>query len=91
MREHASAVLSHWLGACLGIWSDLVARFVLLLQIRICIKGGNACAGLVFLAFALNLVDCGGMLGGRLGDGRRREKRARPPQPARMPKRTFTM
>jgi len=25
-------------------------------------------AGLVFTAFALNLVDCGGLLGGRLGD-----------------------
>ena len=25
-------------------------------------------AGLVFGAFALNLVDCGGLLGGRLGD-----------------------
>ena len=26
-----------------------------------------ACAGLVFFAFALNMVDCGGLLGGRLG------------------------
>lgn len=26
-----------------------------------------ASAGLVFFAFALNLVDCGGLLGGRLG------------------------
>ena len=25
------------------------------------------CAGLVFLAFAFNMVDCGGILGGRLG------------------------
>ena len=24
----------------------------------------------MFLAFALNLVDCGGLLGGRLGDSR---------------------
>lgn len=47
--------------------------------------------GLVFLAFALNLVDCGGLLGGRLGDAKRREKRVRPPQQAKMPKRTFTM
>ncbi|KAK9905913.1 hypothetical protein WJX75_008869 [Coccomyxa subellipsoidea] len=47
--------------------------------------------GLVFLAFALNLVDCGALLGGRLGDGRRREKRMRPLQQAKAPKRTFTM
>ena len=26
-----------------------------------------AAAGLVFFAFALNMVDCGGLLGGRLG------------------------
>ena len=26
------------------------------------------CAGLVFFAFALNLVDCGALLGGRLGE-----------------------
>jgi hypothetical protein len=45
----------------------------------------------VFLAFALNLVDCGALLGGRLGDGRRREKRMRPLQQAKAPKRTFTM
>lgn len=25
------------------------------------------CAGLVFLAFGFNMVDCGGLLGGRLG------------------------
>lgn len=51
----------------------------------------DAGAGLVFLAFALNLVDCGALLGGRLGDGRRREKRVRPLQQAKAPKRTFTM
>ena len=27
----------------------------------------RAASGLVFFAFALNLVDCGGLLGGRLG------------------------
>jgi hypothetical protein len=32
----------------------------------------------VFAAFALNLVDCGGLLGGRLGDRPRA-----PPKPAR--------
>ncbi len=28
----------------------------------------HACAGLVFFAFAFNMVDCGGILGGRLGN-----------------------
>jgi hypothetical protein len=32
-------------------------------------------AGLVFMAFALNLVDCGGLLGGRLGDAKKLERR----------------
>lgn len=41
-------------------------------------------AGLVFLAFALNLVDCGGLLGGRLGDAKQRERRSKP-------QRTYTM
>ncbi len=27
-----------------------------------------AAAGLVFLAFGFNMVDCGGLLGGRLGN-----------------------
>ena len=46
------------------------------------------CAGLVFLAFAFNMVDCGGLLGGRLGDARPRKVRALPLAAA---KRTFTL
>ena len=54
------------------------------------------CAGLVFLAFALNLVDCGGLLGGRLGDHRpprkhRKSKSMQPLQPkGSLGERTYT-
>ena len=54
-------------------------------------------AGLVFLAFALNLVDCGGLLGGRLGDSRppRKHRKAMSmstmqPKGASLGERTFT-
>ena len=54
-----------------------------------------ACAGLVFLAFALNLVDCGGLLGGRLGDSRpprkhRKSASMQPLQGAGLGERTLT-
>ncbi len=53
------------------------------------------CAGLVFLAFALNLVDCGGLLGGRLGDSRpprkhRKSASMQPLQGAGLGERTLT-
>ena len=53
------------------------------------------CAGLVFGAFALNLVDCGGLLGGRLGDARpprkhRKSASMQPLQGAGLGERTLT-
>ena len=53
------------------------------------------CTGLVFLAFALNLVDCGGLLGGRLGDSRpprkhRKSASMQPLQGAGLGERTLT-
>ena len=55
----------------------------------------SRCAGLVFLAFALNLVDCGGLLGGRLGDSRpprkhRKSASMQPLQGAGLGERTLT-
>ena len=47
----------------------------------------HACAGLVFFAFALNLVDCGALLGGRLGE----DKPAVPKAASGMHKRTMTL
>ena len=45
-------------------------------------------AGLVFFAFACNMVDCGGLLGGRLGDSRPRRLRS---PAAGTAKRTLTL
>jgi len=67
-------------------------------QKAVTIKNLPACCytGLVFLAFALNLVDCGGLLGGRLGDSRppRKHKKSMSMQPLQatggLTERTYT-
>lgn len=48
-------------------------------------------AGLVFLAFGFNLVDCGGLLGGRLGNDSANLKKIKASHGLPVSKRTFTL
>ena len=49
----------------LVLWQALLSH-----KSRACLGADCSCqfVGLVFFAFAFNMVDCGGLLGGRLGN-----------------------
>ena len=63
----------------------------LVLQLYYRLSESQMAAGLVFLAFGFNMVDCGGLLGGRLGNNSVALKKIKAAHSVPVAKRTFTL